>query len=69
MAKKVIIIGGGLAGLSAGCYAAMNGFETQIFEHHSVPGGGPTPIAVPLLKCGNAGAEYHRGEPQAGGIA
>jgi len=39
MAKKVIIIGGGLAGLSAGSYAAMNGFETQIFEHHSVPGG------------------------------
>lgn len=39
MAKKVIIIGGGLAGLSAGCYAAMNGFETHIFEHHSVPGG------------------------------
>jgi phytoene dehydrogenase-like protein len=39
VAKKVIIIGGGLAGLSAGCYAAMNGFETQIFEHHAVPGG------------------------------
>ncbi len=39
MAKKIIIIGGGLAGLSAGCYAAMNGFETQIFEHHAVPGG------------------------------
>ena len=39
MAKKVIVIGGGLAGLSAGCYAAMNGFETQIFEHHAVPGG------------------------------
>jgi phytoene dehydrogenase-like protein len=39
MGKKVIIIGGGLAGLSAGCYAAMNGFETQIFEHHVVPGG------------------------------
>jgi len=39
MKKKVIIIGGGLAGLSAGCYSAMNGFETQIFEHHTVPGG------------------------------
>lgn len=39
MSKKVAIIGGGLAGLSAGCYAAMNGFEAHIFEHHSVPGG------------------------------
>jgi len=35
----VIIIGAGLAGLSAGCYAQMNGFETHIFEHHSSPGG------------------------------
>ncbi|MDD4924097.1 MAG: NAD(P)/FAD-dependent oxidoreductase [Dehalococcoidales bacterium] len=39
MAKKIIIIGSGLAGLSAGCYAAMNGLETLIFEHHAVPGG------------------------------
>jgi len=37
--KKVIIIGAGLAGLSAGCYAQMNGFRSQIFEHHTVPGG------------------------------
>jgi len=39
MRTKVAIIGGGLAGLSAGCYAAMNGFEAHIFEHHTVPGG------------------------------
>ena len=39
MKKRVAIIGGGLAGLSAGCYAAMNGFDAQIFEHHTVPGG------------------------------
>ena len=40
MAKtKVIIIGAGLAGLSAGCYLQMNGFETEIFEAHNVPGG------------------------------
>jgi phytoene desaturase len=37
--KKVIIIGAGLAGLTAGCYAQMNGFRSQIFEHHTVPGG------------------------------
>ncbi len=39
MDKKVIIIGAGLAGLSAGCYAQMNGLKSQIFEHHTVPGG------------------------------
>ncbi len=37
--KKIIIIGAGLAGLSAGCYAQMNGFPTQIFEMHNLPGG------------------------------
>ncbi len=37
--KKVIVIGAGLAGLSAGCYARMNGFGSKIFEHHSAPGG------------------------------
>lgn len=30
MSKKVVIIGGGIAGLSAGIYSAMNGFETEI---------------------------------------
>ena len=37
--KSVIIIGGGLAGLSTGIYGQMNGYRTQIFEHHKVPGG------------------------------
>ena len=36
---KIIIIGAGMAGLSAGCYARMNGFETHIFEAHGLPGG------------------------------
>ncbi len=40
MAKKsILIIGAGLAGLSAGCYAEMNGYRSHIFEHHSSPGG------------------------------
>jgi phytoene desaturase len=38
-AKSVIIIGAGLAGLSTGCYAQMNGYQSRIFEHHSQPGG------------------------------
>jgi phytoene dehydrogenase-like protein len=35
----MIIIGAGLGGLSTGCYAQMNGYESKIFEHHSKPGG------------------------------
>lgn len=40
--KKVIIIGGGIAGLTAGIYARLNGFETIIFEQHSTAGGSCT---------------------------
>ncbi|MFL5764237.1 MAG: phytoene desaturase family protein [Bacteroidia bacterium] len=36
---KVNIIGGGVSGLTAGIYLQMNGFETHIFEKHSIPGG------------------------------
>jgi phytoene dehydrogenase-like protein len=39
MSKKVVIIGGGIAGLSAGIYATMNGFDTEIIEMHDVAGG------------------------------
>jgi phytoene dehydrogenase-like protein len=35
----MIIIGAGLAGLSTGCYAQMNGYDSRIFEHHTNPGG------------------------------
>lgn len=36
---KVSIIGAGISGLTAGCYLQMNGFETEIFEKHALPGG------------------------------
>ena len=39
MGKTIIIIGAGIAGLSAGCYGQMNGYHTQIFEMHDKPGG------------------------------
>lgn len=39
MSKKILIIGGGVAGLSAGIYAAMNGFDAEIIEMHDVAGG------------------------------
>ena len=37
--KSLIIIGAGLSGLSAGCYAQMNSYDSRIVEHHSTPGG------------------------------
>jgi phytoene desaturase len=37
--NKVLIIGGGIAGLSTGIYGQLNGFSTQILEMHSIPGG------------------------------
>lgn len=39
MTKKIIIIGGGIAGLSTGVYAQINGYNAIIFEKHSKPGG------------------------------
>jgi phytoene dehydrogenase-like protein len=37
--KSIIIIGSGIAGLSAGCYGRMCGYQTTIFEKHDKPGG------------------------------
>lgn len=37
--KKVVIIGAGIAGLTCGIYARHNGFDTEIYESHSIPGG------------------------------
>jgi phytoene dehydrogenase-like protein len=39
MTKSIAIIGGGIAGLSAGCYGRMNGYTTTVFEMHDLPGG------------------------------
>jgi phytoene dehydrogenase-like protein len=39
MGKSIIIIGGGLTGLAAGCYGRMNGYTTTIFEMHDKAGG------------------------------
>lgn len=37
--KKILIIGGGVAGLSTGCYGRLNGYDTEILEMHALPGG------------------------------
>lgn len=39
MAPKLIIIGAGIAGLTAGVHAARCGFDVEIVEHHTEPGG------------------------------
>ena len=40
--KKVIVIGGGIAGLSAGVFAQKSGFDVTILEGHSIAGGNCT---------------------------
>lgn len=39
MEKRMVIIGAGIAGLSTGMYALMNGYKTTICEMHDIPGG------------------------------
>lgn len=37
--EKIVIIGGGIAGLSAGIHARLAGFESEIYEKNTLPGG------------------------------
>ncbi len=37
--NKISIIGAGISGLTCGIYAQLNGFETEIYEAHTIPGG------------------------------
>ena len=37
MPPKIAIIGAGIAGLSAGCYARMNSYDVDIYESHNLP--------------------------------
>lgn len=37
--ENIIIVGAGIAGLSTGCYARLNGYRTTLFEMHNLPGG------------------------------
>lgn len=37
--KKIVIIGGGVAGLSAGIYAQKSGFESVVYERNRISGG------------------------------
>lgn len=37
--KSIVIIGAGFAGLAAGIYGRLNGYRTEIYEMHNLPGG------------------------------
>ena len=37
--NKLVIVGSGISGLSAGIYAARSGFDVTIVEQHNIPGG------------------------------
>ena len=37
--KSIIIIGAGVAGLCAGIYGQMNGYQTRIIEKQKIPAG------------------------------
>ncbi len=39
MAKRILVIGGGLAGLSTACYARANGWDVTVLEHGLALGG------------------------------
>ena len=39
MTKRIAVIGGGIAGLSAGIYGRLAGFDVDVFEKHTVAGG------------------------------
>ena len=45
--RKIVIIGGGIAGLCAGVYARRCGYEVDLVEMHERPGGpGVHPVSV-----------------------
>lgn len=37
--KSILIIGAGVAGLCAGIYGQLNGYQTRLYEQHKIPGG------------------------------
>lgn len=39
---KVIVVGAGIAGLSAGIYASQSGYDVTIYESHNIAGGNST---------------------------
>lgn len=55
MHKKVIIIGAGIAGLTAGCYSLMSGFKVEILEKNDIAGGLCAPTKIGKSSIDNQG--------------
>lgn len=47
--KKIIIIGGGVSGLTAGIYAQQAGFQSSIYERNALPGGAARILATAVV--------------------
>lgn len=66
MPKKVVILGGGVAGMSAAHELVERGFAVEVFERQGVPGGKARSIEVPNLpelgEGGDAGQQLDRPE-------
>ena len=69
MTRTILIVGAGIAGLSAGCYAQMNSYQAQIFELHDRPGGMVTAWnrqryrvdgCIEFLNGSRPGTRFHR---------
>ena len=63
--KHVLIIGGGIAGFAAGCYARINGFQATLVEQvvgRPIPGRKGLPRRF-RAKCGES-SHWGRGKPQ-----
>lgn len=60
MAKKVIVLGGGVAGMSAAHELVQRGFQVTVYEKKSIPGGKARSVPVP--KTGKDGKPDLPGE-------
>lgn len=60
MSKHVVILGGGVAGLSAAHELAERGFQGTVYEHNAAPGGKARsfPANVPTQPCDGMPAEH-----------
>ena len=49
--KKIIIIGGGVSGMTAGIYAQQAGLKSSIYERNAIPGGANGVLATTVVRA------------------